>query len=241
MKTAVLFFLALLLAGSSVQAQNNPFGSIKAVKNIPIYGVKIIESDKGTFFVSENGRFAWKGPVYDMWNGKNVQTMEDVDQVVNHLDVKKFGLEPDKLATLTIGQGPQEELVFVSSDCTLCRKLLKQAQSLGDQYRFKVVLIPMGPKSLEHTKRLLCTKDQGAAIKALVSGDFKGLGPGDCELTSLRRTLVAARVLGLRSVPYLVRHDGKVHTGELKDLAGWLAGREEKLGQVLGAKKEATK
>lgn len=223
MITAIISCLALVFLAGSAQAQTNPFGSIKAVKNIPIQGVKLIESDKGTFFVSENGRFAWKGPIYDMWNGQNVQTMADVDLVVNHLDVKKFGLNPDQLATLTMGQGDKEELIFVSSDCSHCRKLLEQAQGLGDRYRFKVVLVPMGQKSLEHTKQLLCTKDQGVAIQALVSGNFAGLGPAECDLASLRRTLVAARILGLRSVPYMIRHDGRVQTGEIKNLAGWLA------------------
>jgi thiol:disulfide interchange protein DsbC len=240
MKTALILFMVLLLCGS---AQAAPFGSIKSVKNLPISGVKIIESDKGIFFVSENGRFAWKGPIYDMWNGKNVASIEDADTVVNHIDIKKIGLNPDQLATLTIGQGDQEEVIFVSSDCPHCQKLLQQAMELRDKYRFKVVLVPMGQKSMEHTKQLLCTKDKEAAVKALVNGKFETLGSADCgsDQAPLQHTLVAARILGLRSVPLLIRHDGQVQTGGLKDLAGWLAGKNDQADQALGAVKDKTK
>ena len=239
MKTAfIILSLALLIPGSAL-AQETPFGSIKSVKSLPISGVKIIESDKGVFFVSENGRFAWKGPIYDLWNGKNVQTMEDADTVVNHIDVKKIGLKTDQLATLTIGKGSKEELIFVSSDCPHCRKLLEQAVGLGNEYRLKVVLVPMGQKSLEHTKQLMCAKDQEVALKALMSGNFESLGPGECDLAPLQHTMVAARILGLRSVPFLIRHDGKVHTGAPKNLADWLAGKDQ--AEVIGQTKTKEK
>lgn len=243
MKTLINLLLVFMLVVSAQVVQADPFGTIKSVKSLPIQGVKIIESDKGVFFVSENGRFAWKGPIYDLWNGKNVATIADADTVVNHIDIKKIGLDPDQLATLTMGKGDKEEIIFVSSDCPHCRKLLEQAVGLGDQYRFKVVLVPMGPKSMEHTKQILCTKDQQVAVKALVSGKFEGLGSGECgsDLKSLQHTLVAARILGLRSVPFMIRHDGKVQTGAVKDLAGWLAGKDDQADQALGAVKDKTK
>jgi thiol:disulfide interchange protein DsbC len=242
-KTSIILFLVSMLFGSAQAqaAQPGLFGTIKAVKNLPIDGVKIIESDKGTFFVSENGRFAWKGPIYDMWNGKQVQTIEDADTVVNHVDIKKIGLDPNQMATLTMGQGDQEEVIFVSSDCPHCRKLLEQAGELKDKYKFRIVLLPMGPKSMEHTKQLLCAQDKEAAIKALVSGNYEALGEDKCDLAPLQRTLVAARILGLRGVPYLIRHDGQVQAGELRDLAGWLVGDNDKADRALGAKPEGQK
>lgn len=226
-KTAIILSLLFLLCGAA--GAESPFGGIKTVKNLPIQGVKIIESDKGVFFVSENGRFAWKGPIYDMWNGKNVATIEDADTVVNHIDIKKIGLNPDQLATVTIGKGDKEELIFVSTDCPHCQHLLQQAVKLREQYRFRAVLVPMGQKSMEHTKQVLCSKDKEAVIKALASGKYDALPSGECgpDLQPLQHTLVAARILGLRSVPFLIRHDGKVNTGAIKDLAGWLSGVEQ--------------
>jgi thiol:disulfide interchange protein DsbC len=241
MKTAIIIvFLALLAPGTApAQAQTTPFGSIRSVKSIPITGVKMIESDKGVFFVSENGRFAWKGPLYDIWNGKNIRTMEDVDTVVRHLDIKKIGLNPDQLAHLTLGKGGKEELIFVSPDCPHCRRMLQQAAKLTNQYTFKLLLLPMGPNSFKHVKQLMCAKDKQAAVQALVSGNFQGLNETQCDLGPLRHTLVATRILGLHSVPYLIRDDGKVETGELTDLAGWLAGKDDQPEKVPGTQKKA--
>jgi len=228
---SILWFLMVTLLISTARAES-PFGGIKAVKNLPIHGVKMIESDKGVFFVSENGRFAWKGPLYDLWNGKEVAAMEDVDRVVNRVNINKIGVKPEQLAALTLGKGDLEEVIFVSTSCEHCRKLLQQAAKLGDKYRFRVVLVPMGPKSMKQTRQLLCAQDQNAAVQALVSGNYESVGPGECDTPTLQRTLVAARVLGLRSVPYLIRHDGQVQTGVVKDLAGWLAGAgPEKSGE----------
>lgn len=234
---AVIFSLSFYLIGAAQAEQ--PFGSIKSVKTLPIHGVKMIESDKGVFFVSENGRFAWKGPLYDMWNTREVRTLADVEAVVNKVDVRKIGLKPEELATLTFGQGNLEEIIFVSPSCKHCRTLMQQALELGGKYRFRVVLVPMGQKSMEQARKLLCQKDVDAALKALAGGDYDGLQAGDCSLPNLQRTLVAARVLGLRSVPYLIRHDGQVATGEIKDLAGWLAG--EKQAKAPKAKGKETK
>jgi len=222
-KSAIVFGL-VFLGAMSVQAA--PFGEIRSARSLPIHGVKMIESDKGVFFISENGRFAWKGPIYDMWNAKPVATIEDAETVVNHIDVKKIGVKPNDLATLSFGEGQQEEIIFVSSACPHCKKLLEQAVELGEQYRFHIILIPMGRKSMKQTRQLLCAPDQGRAVKALLTGDYEGLGSGDCRIKSLQRTLVAARILGIRSVPYLIRHDGQVKTGGVKNLAAWLAAAE---------------
>jgi len=227
LKTAVILALVFLLAGSVMAA---PFGDIKSVKSLPIHGVKMIESDQGVFFISENGRFAWKGPIYDLWNNQPVKTMADAETVVNHLDVKKIGINPNELATLTLGQEGPEEIIFVSSACPHCRKLLEQAMELSGKYCFRIVLIPMGQKSMEQTRRLLCAGDRNLAVRALITGNYKGLGTGDCQLKSLQRTLVAARILGIRSVPYLIRHDGRVGTGGIRNLAGWLAAADAKQG-----------
>lgn len=212
-----------------------PFGSIKTVKDIPIHGVKIIESDKGVFFVSENGRFAWKGPILDMWNSKEIRTIEDTEEVVNHIDLKKLGINPSKLPSLTIGKGKKEEVIFASPECPHCRDLLQQAVKLDldNEYRFVVVLLPMGKNGMEHTKKLLCGADQGAAVKALVSGNYDNLQSEECKL-SFQNTIVVAKILGLSSVPYLIRHDGKGKSGELKNLAAWLEAADQ-------AKKEKTR
>ena len=88
--TKFALIVALVLSISSLALAQGPFSNIKTIKTLPIYGMKMIETDSGIFFVSENGRFVFKGTMLDMWNGKPVRTVEDVDKIVNHIDLNKF-------------------------------------------------------------------------------------------------------------------------------------------------------
>lgn len=203
-----------------------PFGAIKAVKQLPISGVNIIESDKGTFFVSSNGRFVFKGPIYDLWNAKPINTLEEAEQVAGRINLQKVGVNLDDLAALTLGKGDKEEVVFLSPGCPHCHRVLEQAAKLGDKYKFRLVLLPLGQKALEQAKRLVCAAPE-KALPALLKQDYSSLPEGQCSILSLQKTLVVARVLEITAVPYLVRHDGATHRGEVKDLAAWLAAAKE--------------
>jgi len=215
--------VALLAAGPVGAQSQSPLGAIKKMQQLPIAGVNIVESDKGTFFVSANGRFVFKGPIYDMWNGQPVNTMEDVENVVNRVDLKKIGVDLSQLATFSLGQGDKEVVIFVSPDCPHCQTVLEQATKLTDNYTFRLVIFPVGQKSLGLAKKVWCAgPDKG--LPALMQQKYDDLPAGQCDLTPMQKTLVVARVLNVPAVPFLVRHDGKTHKGALPDLAGWLAG-----------------
>jgi thiol:disulfide interchange protein DsbC len=221
-RSGVMTLVLTLLAVLPGWAQT-PLGTIKAVKSIPINGVRMIETEQGIFFASDNGRFLWKGPIFDMWSASKVETLADVDEVAKKVNLQKIGVDFSQLAVFTLGDGAKEVTVFVSPACPHCRELLEQATNLAREYQFKVVLLPLGSKDMDIARRLVCLPDKGKALQALVSQKYEGLPPGSCPLTSLQKNLVTARVLGITSVPYLVRHDGLTNAGKVKDLAAWLA------------------
>lgn len=220
----VVLGLALLAGAEAAWAQAAPFGAITKMQQLPISGVNIVESDKGTFFVSANGRFVFKGPIYDMWNGQPVSTVADVENIVNRVDLKKIGVDLEQLATFTLGKGDKEVVIFVSPECPHCHKVMEQAAQLADQYTFRLVLLPIGPKALPLAKKVWCAGPE-KGLPALLAQKYDGLPEGQCDLAPMQKVLVVARVLGIPAVPYLVRHDGKTHKGALDDLAGWLAGQ----------------
>ena len=224
-RLAVVLVLALAAPVGPAWAQaQTPLGAIKKMQQLPITGVNIVESDKGTFFVSANGRFVFKGPIYDMWNGQPVSTVAEVEDIVNRVDLKKIGVDLEQLATLTLGKGPKEVVVFVSPDCPHCHKVMEQAAPLGEQYTFRLVLLPIGPKALPLAKKVWCAGPE-KGLPALLGQQYDGLPEGQCDLTPMQKTLVVARVLSIPSVPYLIRYDGKTYKGAPGDLAGWLAGQ----------------
>lgn len=221
-KRGIIAAALIMLAALPVQAES-PLGAIKAVKSLPINGVRIIETEQGVFFASDNGRFVWKGPLYDMWSARQVETLADIDTVAGRVDLKKIGVDFSQLATFTLGEGSKEEVVFIAPTCSHCQKLLSQAAKLTKDYRFTVVLLPFGSRDIDVAKRLVCLADKGQALQALINRNYEGLPPGKCPITPLQKNLVTARVLGITSVPYLVRHDGLIKVGEVPDLAAWLA------------------
>lgn len=229
-----------LAAPPMLRAEQPPIGAIKAVKQLPITGVNIIESDKGVFFVSANGRFVFKGPIFDVWNSQPVKDMADVDKWVDRVDLKKIGVNLDQLASFTLGKGAEEVVIFISPDCKHCQDIVEQAGKLTDKYKFRLVMFPVGgQKAFEHTKKLWCAGPE-KGLPALLSQKYDDLPEGKCDTTPLQRTLVVARVLSLPSVPYMIRGDGKTHRGSMKDLAAWLVDKPQETAMQTTVK-ETTK
>lgn len=225
MKKLAGMVLGILLAAGPAWAQSQtPLGAIKKMQQLPITGVNIVESDKGTFFVSANGRFVFKGPIFDMWNGQPISTVEEVEKIVNRLDLKKIGVNLEDLAAFTLGKGPREVVVFASPECPHCHQVLGQAAQMGEQFTFRIVLLPIGPKALALAKKVWCAGPE-KGLPALLAQQYDGLPEGQCDITPMQKTLVVARVLSIPAVPYLIRDDGQTHKGALNDLAGWLAGQ----------------
>lgn len=229
-----------LAAPPMLRAEQPPIGAIKAVKQLPITGINIIESDKGVFFVSANGRFVFKGPIFDVWNSQPVRDMADVDKWVDRVDLKKIGVNLDQLASFTLGKGAEEVVIFISPDCQHCQDIVQQAGKLTDKFKFRLVLVPLGQKGFEQTKKLWCAGPE-KGLPALLSQKYDDLTGDKCDTTPLQRTLVVARVLSLPSVLYVIRGDGKTHRGSMKDLAAWLADKPQETAMQQTTVKETAK
>lgn len=202
--------------------QGSPLGTIKTVKALPINGMVMVETDQGVFFASDNGRFVIKGPLFDMWNRREIKDVADVESMASKVDLQKIGVDFKQLAVLNFGEGKKEEVFFISPTCPACKTVLDQAANLAKEYRFKVVLLPQSRQDMDIARRMVCSKDHGQAVKALLSRNYESLPSGNCPLAPLQKNLVTARMLGITKVPYLVRHDAMVHNGSVKDLAAWL-------------------
>lgn len=241
MRTLIIIAgLIMGLAAPAMLRAQPPIGAISAVKQLPIGGVNIIESDKGVFFVSANGRFVWKGPVFDVWNNQPIKDVADVDKWVDRIDLKKIGVDLDQLASFTVGKGNEETVIFISPECPHCQNILEQVSKLTEKYKFRLVLFPLGQKAFEHTKKLWCAGPE-KGMPVLLSQKYDELPEGKCDTTPLQRTLVVARVIGLPAVPYVIRADGKTHRGGMKDLAAWLADKPQETAMQTTVKETAKK
>lgn len=214
-----------LASSKMVEQIRSRMRKIDGMKKIPGTNMAIVEAGDLTLMVSDNGRFiVGSFRMVDMWNGKvitNIADLEGIDKV----NLRKINANPDDLGAFTVGTGAKEVVMFVDPLCPHCHDLMKQIPSLSSEYTFKIVLLPiLGAQSGEWAKKLVCTKDKTAAVKALIDDQLENakLVTEKCDTSALAKAVVVARVLGVESVPYTITPKFNVIRGAVKDLGAAL-------------------
>jgi len=204
---------------------------IRGMQRLPVTGVQMVDAGERVLFVSDNGRYVFTGPAWDLWHGTKLTTLEEGARLAARVDLKRLGLDPASLGAIDLGSGKEDVVAFVDPRCPHCRSLLEKLPDLTELYRFRLVPLPvLGPDSETAVVRLDCLaeSDPDAARKALLAGDVAVLpeATGTCGQAPAQRALVTARLLGIRGVPYLVAPDGRLQQGVPADLTAWLEGNE---------------
>lgn len=231
---ASLLGLALTGAGTlaaqehSQQSPTALTGKIEATQRLPggTFSAVRIAGRPDLYFLSENGRFLIKGQAYDLWSGEELRSIDAVRAATDNVNLTGLDAIWPDLAPLPVGRGSQDVVIFVAPTCPACTQLLDQLPAFEDRYRFLLLPIPIGGDSGELVRHLACAQDPAAAAKALMDHDPRRTLPqrADCDAGPVHKRLVAAQVLQVTSVPWLIRADGRVHPGVPQDLAGWLEG-----------------
>jgi len=213
-----------LLLAAAAAAQ--PPATIEAMATIPSQGIKVVESEGRLLGMSSNGRFVFKGEIYDAWSLRALQSIAEVNEAINTIDLKKLKLDIDALRPLDLGKaGAPAVVIFVDPHCPYCKELLTEAQTLLGEFRFRVLAIGiLGQESARDARLLGCASDRSQAQQALLSQSYADLEQlADCDLDPMRRALVTAQVFGVEGVPFLIAPDGSVQRGSPPDLKQWLA------------------
>lgn len=236
--SALLLIPPLALAGAIPAAlADSPFdgGGIKRMVRLPANGLQAIETEDGTLLVmSDNGRYAIRGELVDLWHGEKLHSLDAIEALVGRVDLARLHLDPADLGALDHGAGA-DVVAFVDPDCPHCEALYRAitAQGLAEHYRFRLVPLPLGEKSQRAVLALDClaTENPGAAREALLTGSARDLPApsGTCGQEPAQRALIAARLIGVPGTPYLIAPDGRTTVGVPTDFAGWLAGRPVEL------------
>lgn len=197
-------------------SQQLPGGSFAAVK---------VTGRDGLYFLSGDGRILIKGTAFDLWNGRALASLEEVRRAAGSLDLAGFSSIWPQLDPLPLGGGAVSVVAFVAPGCPHCQELIDQARGLADRYRFLFLPIPAGGDSGAVVRTLACAEDRPAAAAAYLRHALDAATPQDpgCNLEAVQRRVITARMLGVKSVPWIVRGDGRLSGGLPADLAGWLA------------------
>jgi thiol:disulfide interchange protein DsbC len=204
---------------------------IRGMQRLPVAGVQMVDVGGRVLFVSDNGRYVFTGPAWDLWHGAKLQTLEEGARLAARVDLKRLGLDPATLGAIDLGSGEEDVVAFVDPHCPHCRGLVEKLPGLKERYRFRLVPLPvLGSDSETAVVRLDCLAEQdpAAAREALIAGTVDALpeAAGTCGQAQAQRALVTARLLGIRGVPYLIAPDGRLRQGVPDDLTAWLEGNE---------------
>ncbi len=207
---------------TATDLQANP---IEDIVNLPIKGMRAVQSNGQTVLLSDNGRFVFTGQLYDLWYKKSLNTLAEMREVVDRIDLKRMGLDIDKLNTVSLGSGPKQVGVFVDPRCHYCHALMNDAQALVKQYTFKLVAIPvLGEASNRLAKAMSCAKNKKQALKALANQTLDKLPTQSaCSTEQYDRTLLAAQLMNIEGVPYVIAPNGQISYGRPMNLQAWLA------------------
>ncbi|HGM7876876.1 TPA: DsbC family protein [Pseudomonas aeruginosa] len=218
----------MLLVSNGISA--NQVTGIKddVISPLPINGMVAAMKNGKLAFVSDNGRFVFRGTVYDTWSQKNIESLQDAEEAYKTIDIKKTKFRVDDLNPLTIGSGDKTVIIFTDPFCPSCHVLLDDVKKTPG-YTFKVVYVPLlGDDSSKVVRAMVCNKDQSSARKVML-GESKPLSivgkeevPG-CDSSAIAKRIVSAHMFGIKGVPFMIRDDGLIRLGYDKGgLAKWL-------------------
>ena len=186
----------------------------KDVVLLPAAAMLAINKNGKFAIISDTGRFIIQGTVYDVWQQKELKTIEDARFAANYVPIDKTDLGFDDLAPISIGNGSKAITMFSDPACSFCKEIMQEArESLPEGYRLDVLMLPLlGPESMKRTREIHCAKDEAAAWKVAVTGDMKTQlaqkPDADCSMEIIGKRRMTAQFLGARNVPFLIRDDG---------------------------------
>lgn len=213
---------------NSVAAANKPSAVLRRIlddspvqKVVPLStaGGLVAIKAKGKFYImSKNGRFIFDGTLRDTWqNGRIIGSMSDVENYATRLNLANLGIDFTDVTAITYGKGPGKAAIFVETDCSACEKALSQMMSLGNQYTFRVVVIPHSMKD-RVAEMISCETNDTTRLAILRSRSPRRIpatGKPLCKGSQGRMlsTLMLSQLLGASKVPFIVTPDGRVSNG----------------------------
>lgn len=202
-------------------------GAIVGIKEVPVGKLYFVEAEKGSYLVSANGRFVLDGSFKDVWHRKTLKTLADlegIDRVPVSANAKKI---ETIMATYTIGKPeiPRSGVIFVDPSSEITVTALQKLQSVSDEQRWVVVLMPVvgGANALDRSRRIFCASDQEAAKLDLINGTSNAFTSIDktCGDEKLLAAQFVTNVFGITSLPHVIREDGLVSDGFPIEFDDW--------------------
>lgn len=189
-----------------------------------------VQNKDGTvIFLSSTGRYLIAGKIIDVWSKKTLNTVSEMRYAFGRVNLEGIGIKTAELQPILLGTGNKRVRIFVDPQCSWCDKLLTEIrgdESLQKDYVFEILVIPaLGEASARISKALYCAQDQTPEFLLNTLHTRTGAAvpqKPNCDTGTLDKRYIAAQMLGIQSVPFLIAPDGRTGTGKPQDLRAWL-------------------
>jgi thiol:disulfide interchange protein DsbC len=180
----------------------------------PIAGVYELARGTEIAYVSEDGKYAIAGDLYDMQADKNLtETTRRTERT------KLLASLPESQMVVFSPKDPKYTVsVFTDVDCTYCRKLHSQIAEynrLGIKVRY--LFFPRsGPdtESWERAEAVWCASNRGEAMTRAKRGEELSK-PKSCSNTPVAREYQLGEDVGVHGTPAIVLENGEMLPGYL--------------------------
>ena len=223
------FFLFSVVVSFSIHADDvnkleEAIRNIDTITALPIDGMSAVKDVSGDiFYVSKNGRYAFKGTMIDVWSKTILDSQEKLAHSINTIDLSNMGINVDEYKPVIIGHGEKVVTVFTDPTCEPCLLLLPEMIALQEEFTFKLLHVPvLGDESKKISASLYCADTQ-QAFSAVTEQNYKLIDRSTtCDLSGYQKRLLAADIIQVRHVPFLISPDKRVARGKPKSLSIWL-------------------
>lgn len=194
-------------------ARMAPHMGVDAIEPSPLPGFQQVTSGGQIIYVSDDGRFALNGSIYDAHQQRDLT--EHALAAVRQKIVA--GIPADKRLRYApeSGEVRHEVTVFTDIDCPYCRTLHAQLpQYLAHGIAIDYVFFPLSihPGADQKAVAVWCSRDRHGAYDAAMTG----ADPGKARCPNpVAETAAIARSMGLNGTPTMLDGEGRVLSPEI--------------------------
>lgn len=190
--------------------------TVVSVQSSPIEGLHEVFTDKGVFYLSQDGTKVLDGRIYSIEG-----TPDDLTER-SFARVRLKMLETVKGTEIIFPAKEERHVVtvFTDIDCGYCRKLHKEMQDYNDLgITVRYLAYPragVDSASGDEINAVWCAEDPNAAMTNAKLG--KPVQATDCE-SPIESHYKLGKTLGVRGTPAIIREDGRMLPGYLPAMA----------------------
>ncbi len=173
-----------------------------AVRKLGNFNLYEIQIGGDLLYTDEKVSYLMNGDVLDVKAKKNL-----TEERKQKLSQVKFSDLPLDLAVKQVkGNGKRVLVTFEDPNCSYCRKLAKELQSVNDVTIYTFLYPILSPDSAEKSKNIWCASDRVKAWNDLM---IDGKQPASASCTHPTEKVVAlGRKLNIRGTPAMIFADG---------------------------------